>query len=465
MRLVESPHYSDAALSVYMKVKALGARPEGCTAGVDTLASYLGLSASTVHRGLAQLRAPADDGVVELPDSRRRSLRGGYGTTARRRVRPLHPAERFIWLPVVTSEQLRPRLLRAYAVIAHAVAQKVPLTESVLAGFLRHHWGQRAGRPLTTEAAGRIVDELAGTGWITVQRRAGSHGRHLFLVQDGQSPAAAAAAASASSTDDRSGSRGHDGSLAYKEDLRIDRPENKTTSCPSAVGETPVVRAEPAGSGAAPRHDGSGGPEPGASHGTCVRPRSSPGGSKPYTGPPLTFSARLHIVLEPVRFLLGGVNTYVQRRIGQEIARQLDSGTGIRRLRERLGLRLAHTLVSDILDPGRWLLGVALPRWGCADPDCESGFLWSTGARCRVCAEIVAVRADGRRARRDAPAPPYEPVAGPGPAGRSVSGSTEPPAGPVLVWCCPDCAASYRGPSPRSAVGPAPSADRELSRE
>ncbi|MEV0887791.1 winged helix-turn-helix domain-containing protein [Streptomyces microflavus] len=464
MRLVESSHYSDAALSVYMKVKALGARPEGCTAGVSTLASYLGLSASTVHRGLAQLRAPADDGVVELPDSRRRSLRGGYGTTARRRVRPMHPAERFIWLPVVTSEQLRPRLLRAYAVIAHAVAQKVPLTEAVLAGFLRHHWGQRAGLPLTTEAAGRIVDELAETGWITVQRRAGSHGRHLFLVRDGRSRGAPAAAP-APVADDRSGSRGHDGSLAYKEDLRIDRPENKPTSCPPAVGETPLVRAEDRGVGAPPHHDGSGGPKLRASRGASVPPRSSPSGTKPYTGPVLTFSARLHIVLEPVRFLLGGVSTYVQRRIGQEIARQLDNGTDIRRLRERVSLRLAHTLVSDILDPGRWLMGVALPRWGCADPDCESGVLWSTGACCSVCAEIVAIRAAERRARRwEASAPPCEPATGPGPMERSAPERTEPPVGPVHVWCCPDCAASYHGPSPR-VTAPGLFTDRELPHE
>ncbi|MGW1296267.1 winged helix-turn-helix domain-containing protein [Streptomyces sp. NPDC002533] len=462
MRLVESPHYSDAALSVYMKVKALGARPEGCTAGVSTLASYLGLSASTVHRGLAQLRAPAEDGVVELPDSRRRSLRGGYGTTARRRVRPMHPAERFIWLPVVTSEQLRPRLLRAYAVIAHAVAQKVPLTETVLAGFLRHHWGQRAGRPLTTEAAGRIVDELAGTGWITVRRRAGSHGRHLFLVQDGRSPGTPAAAP-ASAADDRSGSRCHDGSLAYKEDLRTDRPENKTTPCPSAVGETTVVGAEDRGPVASPHHDASGGTEPGPSRGARVRPRPSPGATGPYTGPPLTFSARLHNVLEPVRFLLDGVNTYMQRRIGQEIARQLDSGTDIRRLRERLGLRLAHTLVSDILDPARWLMGVALPRWGCADPDCESGVLWSTGARCHACAEIVAVRAAARRTPRRGTSPPYEPVTGPGPTRRTAPGRTEPPVRPIRVWCCPDCAAADRGPRPRPD-GPAPYADREPPR-
>ncbi len=51
------PHYADAALSVYIKAKALGQRPEACTAGVATLASYLHLCESTLQRGLAQLRA------------------------------------------------------------------------------------------------------------------------------------------------------------------------------------------------------------------------------------------------------------------------------------------------------------------------------------------------------------------------------------------------------------------------
>lgn len=44
MRLVSSPHYQDVALSVYVKVKALGMRPEGCQAKSTTIASYLGMS-------------------------------------------------------------------------------------------------------------------------------------------------------------------------------------------------------------------------------------------------------------------------------------------------------------------------------------------------------------------------------------------------------------------------------------
>ncbi|MFD3337084.1 hypothetical protein ACFWV1_31280 [Streptomyces sp. NPDC058700] len=423
MRLIESAYYSNAALTVYMKVKALGVRSEACTAGLATLASYLGLSISTVQRGLAELRSPAPDGVIELPDSRRRTLRGGTGTTARRKVRKMWPNERFIWLPVVASERLRPRLLRAYAVISFAVAQNIPLTERELAGYLRHHSGPKAGQPITTEAAGRIIDELAESNWITVDRRAGTRGRHLFgILAEKPTPSSA--------PDDLSGADFHDRSLAYKEDLRTDRPENEPTPWSPAVGEQPVdeparepvetPRPVVASRDHALRADGPT-PRPSRTH--------NGGGKPPYRGPQLTFSPRLHTVLEPVRFLLTGVGAYVQRRIGQEIARQLDDGTEVRRLQARLTHRLARTLVADIRDPGRWLLGVALPRWGCADPDCEAGVLWSTGAECRACREVIAERAAHRRCTP----PPTAPATTPSP--------TRPAAEVRLrvVECCPEC--------------------------
>ncbi|MFF5788550.1 hypothetical protein ACFY8P_26745 [Streptomyces sp. NPDC012693] len=429
MRLVESPHYSDAALSVYTKVKALGLRPEGCTAGVATLASYLGVSRSTVQRGLAQLRATAPDGVVELPDSRRRSLPGGCGTTARRRVRPLRPTERFVWLPVAASEHLRPRLLRAYAVISYAVVRGIPLTEGALADFLRHHSGQRVGQALTTEAAGRIVDELAASGWISVRRRAGSQGRHLFLVHDQQ-------AIPSSVLDDRSGLHADERSLANKEDLKIDRLENDAPLVSPAVGELPVDKAvdnrrtTPRPAGAPGDHAlRAVGKIPGPS------PTTSSSGKNTYRGPQLTFSSRLHTVLEPVRFLLTEVNTYVQRRVGQEIARQLDDGTEVHRLRSRLTRRLAQTLIADIRDPGRWLLGVALPRWGCSDPDCEAGTLWSTGAECRACREVIAERAAARG--EDTTAFRTAPVAEA--CDRSTSAVRPVRAALRIVECCPDC--------------------------
>ncbi|WP_406011661.1 helix-turn-helix domain-containing protein (plasmid) [Streptomyces sp. NBC_00637] len=390
MRLVDSAHYSDAALSVYIKVKALAQRPEGCTAGIATLASYLGLSQSTVQRGLAQLRSPGPDGIVELPDSRRRSLPGGRGTTAQRRVRPMTSTERFIWVPVITSECLRPRLLRAYAVISYAVAQRHPLTVGLLADLLRHHSGRRAGLPIAAEAAGRVIDQLAASGWITVHRRAGERGRHLFLVHDGRTPPVPAPRELVPTTglDDRSGTRVHEESLVYEEDLCTDRPENELRPSPPAVGEKPLVEAEGGASTPCPTSGSNGGgetPEP-------VPQATDRSAKPPYTGPPLTFSKRVHTVLEPVRFLLDGLKPYVLRLIGREVSRQLDRGTAIDRLRGRLTRRLAAVFLTDIRDVGRWLVGVALPRWGCADPDCERGMLWSTGAPCRTCQEAIADR-------------------------------------------------------------------------
>ncbi|MGW4024053.1 hypothetical protein [Streptomyces sp. NPDC005009] len=434
MRLVESPHYSDAALSVYVKVKALAQRPEGCTAGIATLASYLRLSESTVQRGLAQLRAAGPDGLVELPESRRRSLPGGYGTTARRQVRPMTSTERFVWLPVTASECLRPRLLRAFAVIAYAVAQKHPLTSRVLAEVLRHHSGPRAGLPLTTGAVTRIVEQLNASGWITVHRRAGEHGRHLFGVHDGRPPAF---------PDDRSGTRTGEGSLAYKEDRRTDRPDDDADRTSPAVGERQV--GGEAATAVAPHNRL-------ALRAEETRPSPAPTRHGPYAGPQLTFSPRLHSVLEPVRFLLKDLNTYVQRRLGREIARQLDDGTGVERLRSRLTQRLAATFVEDIRDPGRWLLGVALPRWGCADPDCETGTLWSTGRRCGTCQEVIADRYVPPRNVETPPAPLPSP---PSPPSRSAGGRPDGPAwppptasGPALVDRCRgrDGACSRRAP-------------------
>ncbi|WP_445282579.1 hypothetical protein [Streptomyces sp. DSM 118148] len=430
MRLVESPHYTDAALSVYVKVKALGLRPEGCTAGVATLASYLGMSASTVQRGLALLRAEAPDGIIELPDSRRRSLPGGRGTTACRRVRPLQSAERFIWLPVAASEDLRPRLLRALAIIAFAVTQKIPLTESALAGFLHHHSGPRAGETISPDAAGRIVDELAASGWISVRRRAGLQGRHVFVVHD--EPVVAS-----HDFDDRSGLDADARSLAYKEDLMTDRPENDAAPFSSAVGEIPVDKDVDT---SVPRAGVSG-----AADGRALRAEdktpvisSSLTRTEPYHGPPLTFSGRLHAVLEPVRFLLRSVNTYVQRRIGREIARQLDDGVTVPRLQARLTQRLAQTFVDEIRDAGRWLLGVALPRWGCANPDCETGVLWSTGTRCPACREVASVR-------RHRTPPPRTELGGEAGA-RNVSCSVAVPQPPEarIVSCCPGCERPHR---------------------
>ncbi|MGV4982237.1 hypothetical protein ACVB8X_34245 [Streptomyces sp. NRAIS4] len=405
-RLVASAHYPDVSLSVYVKIKALALRPEGCTAAAATLARYLGLSKASVERGIAHLRRPAPDGVVELPENTRRSLPGGRGTTARRRVRPLRGEERFVWLPVAACENLTPRQLRAYAVLAFAQAQRIAVSLGDLAGFLRHHRGRRAGQPLTAAAAATVVDALEAARWIRVRRRAGEQGRHRFLVEHlaptavpaerhadargrteqrhadqdrtDQGPTAAQAAAASATTSARSGEgsgvAGGDGSLADEESPRTDRPENTGRRPSSAVGETPLGEAA----------SGEGSPRP---------YRQPPCSAPAYNGPQLTLSPQIYAVLEPVHWLLARIgNVFVVRRIAREVGRQLRAGTDPGRLRARLRLRFARTSPAEIRDPGRWLLGAGLPRWGCGLADCESGLLWTTGRRCEVCAEIAVDR-------------------------------------------------------------------------
>ncbi|MFH8385323.1 hypothetical protein ACH4E7_31015 [Kitasatospora sp. NPDC018058] len=421
MRLVESSFYSDVAVNVYIKVKALGLRPEGCTAAVEVLAGYLGCSKSSVERAITQLRSPAPDGITELPENTRRTKPGGTGTTARRRVRPLDDKERFIWVPVHASECLRPRELRAYAVVAYAVVQKLPLAEADIAAFLRHQSGERAGQPITAQSVGRIIGSIVEKGWMAVSRRAGFQGRHLFHVNDGRQSRTAVPSPHPESaspcTDDGSGPLTHDGSLAYREDHMIDRPDDEPPF-PSAAGAPPVECAsagpartagpEDAVAPSALRADGS------------SQVRTVP--AVPRTSTPVAFSRQTHAAVEPIRFLLKGLSGYVLRRVAGEIERQLSDGMTVDRIQARLTARLAGTTVSEIRDSGRWLLGVALPRWGCADPACESGVVWHTGQECRVCVEIRFLQARGLLER---------PRAG-----------ALPPAAPRP--CCPSCERMHR---------------------
>ncbi|MGZ2360964.1 hypothetical protein LRE75_30520 [Streptomyces sp. 372A] len=435
MRLVSSAAYPDVALSVYVKVKALGARPEGCEAKTATIASYLNMSKASVERGLKLLSRPAPDGVIELR-SERRTLPGGQGTSAVRTTRPMKRTESFVWLPVAAAEDLTPRQLRAFAVITFAEQMRIALTEGELAGHLRHHSGKKAGQPLTAAAAGVVVDELEAAKWATVQRRAGAQGRHLFVACDivpaagvgasepvadaapqpvqerPQEPVDSAADFSACSlVGEGSGLSVGEGSLTYKESPRTDSPDDERALFSSAVGEVPVVEAVENPADAKARTNAGGGLALRANENSqpvLSKPndekRSNGGGSArpPYTGPQLAMSPHIYAVLKPVHWLLARVeNPFVERKIAREVGRQLAGGMDAERLQYRLTVRFAKVMSSEICDPGRWLLGVALPRWGCGHLDCESGVRWSNGERCAVCEEVIADKfAARRRAQR-----------------------------------------------------------------
>ncbi|MFJ1585965.1 hypothetical protein ACIOC1_21955 [Streptomyces sp. NPDC088197] len=127
-------------------------------------------------------------------------------------------------------------------------------------------------------------------------------------------------------------------------------------------------------------------------------------------------SAAIYGVREPVHWLLEQVDSaFMQRQIAREVGRQLRTGTDPERLAARLRARFAAAVPADIREPGRWLLGVALPRWGCGLEDCEAGVLWSTGARCEVCASIVADRRRPAASRRACARTTAPPQIGPGP--------------------------------------------------
>ncbi|MFF8412900.1 hypothetical protein [Streptomyces omiyaensis] len=418
-RVVISSLYADSAVSVYVKVAALAQRPEGCTASVRYLSSLLGIARSTVERALTQLMRPApDDEVVEL-SSYRRTHPGGTGTTAVRRVRQQPLTERGAWVPSRAAEALSPRQLRAYLALSYAVATKHPITLHELAEVLRSRTGKRAGEPLATRSVSRILDSLEALGWISIDRRAGLHGRHVYTVHE--EPVQLCLEADAADSEEGSGGDLDEGSLAKKEDLRIDSPDDEATGGIRRRREQVVARG-PAENLA------------GDTTGTV--------GTRTYTGPGLTLAPRIWRVLEPVHHLLGDMTTYVVRRAAREVGRQLDRGVDPAQLHARLQHRIACT--EEIRSPGGWLLGAGLVHRGCGRAACESGTTWATGERCPEC--LPATPAAGHNASAEQPPEPRRPQR------------------PPQTWHeCSDCKAPAPRPIPTGRCRPCRTAHEELA--
>ncbi|WP_435244911.1 hypothetical protein [Streptomyces tendae] len=408
--------YADATVSVYVKIAALDRRDTGCEAGVAYLSGLLGLARSTVERALTQLMRPdpADD-VVELT-SQRRTRQGGTGQTAVRRIRATnHRREHGAWVPSRAAESLAPRQLRAYAALAYATATDTPVTLSELARVLRHRSGKQAGQPLATRSVRRILRDLEELGWISVERRAGYRGRHVYTVHD--EPTAPVLTAD---TDEGSGADLEDGSLASKEHPPTDSPDDPPTAALDIRRRREQVVA---------RED-------------LCNPLPPSTFRRAFAGPELTIAPRIWRVLEPIKSLLPGLSPYVVREAAREIGRQLDQGQEPERLRARLARRFATT--EDIRDAGRWLLGAAVVRRGCGLLACESGRIWHTGHECGACASRRAATAAlreheqelARREREMGIDAPYRLAAGTGPAPEPVGGWHE----------CEACRGAFRLP-------------------
>ncbi|WP_299542076.1 hypothetical protein [uncultured Streptomyces sp.] len=422
--LYRGHEFNDEAVSVYAKVAALdarrsfpGARPgqDPCTAHVSELADTLGMSASAVERGLTHLNRPGPDGDEPWLFTKQRTHRGGKGRSALRYARLVPRTQAALEVPVMVAEALSPRRFRAYLHLARATAKHLPVTGAELAGELFHHTGKAAGKPLGPKTGLRLLDDLEASGWISLGRRAGERGRHtvtvhthpLHAVPADDLPAARAPQPSAD-THDGSGPADHDGSLASKED---------TSPSTDGVGQVDlgIRRRRNAGSyRATPVENPVAGPTVRrAAHG---EKRSSANGGT-YRGPGLQLSPRVWRVLEPVRHHLPEISTYVLRRIGQDIGRQLCAGTGEERLTDRL--RLRYALTDEPRDIGRWILGAALVRHGCHLDSCESGFTWTTGAPCPGCYDPgAAAAAIEEPSPAPAPPPPPPPPVPPADSGR-----------------------------------------------
>ncbi|MFI5973592.1 hypothetical protein [Streptomyces sp. NPDC051452] len=359
-------YYADAALPVYVKVAALSRRETGCEAGVAYLAGLLGLSRSTVERALTELMRPAPDDDIAEVTSYRRTHRGGRGHTAVRRIRVPSRAEHGAWVPTRAAEALSPRQLRAYAALAYATATGHHMSLTDLGRVLRHRSGKQAGEPLDSRSVRRILRVLEDLGWISVDRRAGYRGRHVYTVHDEplQGPLSA-------DLDEGSGGDLGGGSLAYEEDHLTDSPDDPPTAAVDIRRRREqVVAREP-----------------------VENPALPPTFRRAYAGPQLSLAPRIWRVLEPVKPLLAGLSPYVVRQAARDIGRQLNQGADGEVLRARLEFRYAST--EDIRDAGRWLLGAALKpparrASSCGLADCDDGVMRWTGAPCKACTEIPA---------------------------------------------------------------------------
>lgn len=367
--------YSPGAIAWHAQITALQQRPEHCRASVATLAGYMGDGKRTGERYLAELAVPGSDGIPELTTIRHTGA-DGDGETAERYTRPVGLGDHFALVPVAAAKVLRHPLFVLYCALAYAVATRTPVTAAELASLLG----------VTDMTARRMTNELEHLGWITVHRRTGAHGRHdyeihdqpLHLVPDTDTPADM-------HSDGGSGAYADGGSLAYKEDARLTDPRGTTEARGS------LRRRRGTGSRAANPVDTAG--NTGTADGPVapaafLRPATPPR-PRPYDGPPLTLSPRVWWVLQPLHDLLPAVRPFVMRRIGREIGRQLDTGIHPDDIRDQLQLLRAWTPSEDIRDPGRWILGAALPLRPsrCGLTDCVRGRQRFTGAPCKACAE------------------------------------------------------------------------------
>jgi hypothetical protein len=416
-RVYRGAHYWDVTVAMWTKTAALDLDHNGtdhCHAGVAQLAAFVGLSLRHAERALWQMRRPGPDGAgPELEETVRRTYSGGTGRTATRAVRPVLTGEPFLPVPVLAADALSPREFRAYVMLRHARAHGLDWTEAELAGELFHHHGARAGDPVSVRTASRLIDRLEALGWITLERRAGRQGRHLLAaVHDHPlhhapgpvdslppAPPLDTETAAAPVNHGGSGSTSHGGSLAIFEDSEVGTDGvAQVGDGSSAVGDLPVVGPAPVDN-----------PPPATPRSLAPPPRtgSSAAADRTADGPVTLLPGPVRTALQPVADLLPRLSRWERREVMLRTAGAVatrPAGAVARQLEARRA-----RLDGPIRQPGRWILGAGLARWGCQLQDCVDGTLyrrWAPGTAipCEACGQIAAARR--RQARINAGACP-----------------------------------------------------------
>ncbi len=406
---VISGPYRDLTVVYVAKVLQLARnRERECVAKLTTMATWLGLRnrpGADTRTGVLVVKAPSalyaaqrEASQAGLVSVRRRTLRGGTGTSAVRTVAPAVPGDYGVPVPVTLLGAVSARHARAYMLAAYAHHRRLSWTEAELAAHVRHESGQRKGEPISTYAASKLVDDLERWGWLEVQRRAGLQGRNVIIPR--RPPLEVIDAPVDNLPFPPEGGSGAEASP----DLGSETPED----LPRVVeDQSPDLRMSPVlqlpalspvgevGSGEAVDN-----PRDLAEGDLALRADGAPKSSssqdgKPYTGPDLTVTPVIAYVLEPVRSLLssGRVSVFVQRRVALEISDQLSLTIAPERIRQRLQTRYAG-VGFEPRTPNGWLIR-AVERWGCEKAECEEGLIWDTGERCERCHFL---REESRRA-------------------------------------------------------------------
>ncbi|MEV7930562.1 hypothetical protein [Kitasatospora sp. NPDC088779] len=402
--------FRDLTVVYVAKVIQLARNQQGeCVAELTTMARWLGLknrigvdarTGELVEKAPSALYAAQKEArEAELVSVRRRTLRGGRGTSAARVFSGFERGDFRVPVPVALLGAVSARHVRAYMLVAYAHYRRIPFSLADLASGIRHESGRRKGESISGFAASRLVDDLERWGWLEVQRRAGHQGRHLVVPRrtplvevaepvDNMVPASGAGVEAEASADLGCEpladlprvSEDQDPDLQMPRDVQLD-----AQSLVEEVGSDAVVDNSPlAGAGVlALRADG-------------ASKSSSRKVQERYSGPELTVSPQIAFVLEPVRSLLatGRVSVYVQRQVAREIGSQFKLAISPERIRQRLQSRYAGVGFNP-RNPNGWLLS-AVQRWGCEKAECEHGEIWETGERCERC---FFLREESRRAK------------------------------------------------------------------